>query len=141
MAAQNFPQEVAEHLEAAIQLSNRRVLLRFLDEADGLVRLNLPLAAVRIAGVALECLPACTRDLGKYADPAPDLTLEQAKAMVAEARGCLAGEDRTQPKTSAEAIREVRGKYRFVPTSADDFILRKADELRVFHATRRSVIP
>jgi hypothetical protein len=129
MAAQNFPQEVAEHLEAAIQLSNRRVLLRFLDEADGLLRLNLPLAAVRIAGVPLECLPGYARDLGKYADPAPDLTPEQAQAMVAEARGYLAGEDRVTPKTATEASYEVRGKYRFVPTSADDFILRKADEL------------
>ena len=46
MAAHSLPQEVTEHLEAAIELSNRRVYLRFLDEAKGLRTRNFPAAAV-----------------------------------------------------------------------------------------------
>ncbi|MGP8245943.1 MAG: hypothetical protein ACLQVN_15660 [Bryobacteraceae bacterium] len=42
MAAPILPQEVTEHLEAAIQLANRRVHLRFLDEAELLLELNAP---------------------------------------------------------------------------------------------------
>src|SRR5258708_17453677 len=64
MAALILPQEVTEHLEAAIQLSNRRVHLRFLDEAEVLVALNFPAAAVLIAGVVLESLLASQRDQG-----------------------------------------------------------------------------
>ena len=62
MAAPILPQEVAEHLEAAIQLSNRRVHLRFLDEAEALLELNFPAAAVLVAGVVLESIPAGQRD-------------------------------------------------------------------------------
>ena len=54
MAAPLLPQDVTEHLETAIHLSNRRVHLRFLDEAETLLALNLPAAAVAIAGVVLE---------------------------------------------------------------------------------------
>jgi hypothetical protein len=53
MAAQTLPQEVTEQLEAAIHLANRRVHLRFLDEADALIELNLPAAAILVGGVVL----------------------------------------------------------------------------------------
>ena len=64
MAAPLLPQDVTEHLEAAIQLSNRRVHLRFLEEADALLALNMPAAAVLIAGVVLESILAVRRDQG-----------------------------------------------------------------------------
>jgi hypothetical protein len=54
MAARILPQDVTEHLEAALRLSNGRVHLRFLDEVEVLLALNLPTAAVLVAGVVLE---------------------------------------------------------------------------------------
>jgi hypothetical protein len=39
-------------------------------------------------------------------------------------------------KAPAEAARQVRGKYKFVPTSSAAFIRRKADELRLEHDER-----
>jgi hypothetical protein len=56
MAATLLPQDVTEHREAAIQLSNRRVHLRFLDEAEELIALNFPAAAALVAGVVLESI-------------------------------------------------------------------------------------
>jgi hypothetical protein len=56
MAAPTLPHEVTEHLEAAIQLSNSQVHLRFLNEAEALIALNLPAEAVMIAGVVLESI-------------------------------------------------------------------------------------
>ena len=69
MAAPILPQEVTEHLEAAIQLANRRVHLRFLDEAELLLTFNLPTAAVLVAGVVLEAILAGSRGLGGSQDP------------------------------------------------------------------------
>src|SRR5258708_33662883 len=68
MAALILPQEVTEHLEAAIQLSNRRVHLRFLDEAEVLLALNLPTAAVLVAVVVLESILAGLREQGASED-------------------------------------------------------------------------
>ena len=68
MAAPILPQEVTEHLEAAIQLSNRRLHLRFLDEAEALLALNFPAAAVLVAGVTLESILADQRDQGASED-------------------------------------------------------------------------
>lgn len=64
MAALILPQEVTEHLEAAIQLSNQRVHLRFLDEAETLLALNFSAAAVLVAGVVLETILASQPDQG-----------------------------------------------------------------------------
>jgi hypothetical protein len=57
-----LPQDVTEHLEAAIQLSNRCVYLRFLDEAELLLAFNLPTAAVLVSGVVLEAILAGLRE-------------------------------------------------------------------------------
>lgn len=64
MAVPVLPQDVAEHLETAIQLSNGRVHLRFLDEAEGLLSMNLPDAAILIAGVVLEFVLANVQGQG-----------------------------------------------------------------------------
>lgn len=160
MAAPILPQEVTEHLEAAIRLSNRQVHLRFLNEAEALITLNDPTAAVRVAGVVVESI--LTR-LGEQR-PSDDLqrlerwielrnsiahaqvpapTLDQAREMVEDVRRSLMGEIKAGPRVTilqppAEAARQVRGKYKFVPTSAAEFIRRKSDELRLEHDERGS---
>jgi hypothetical protein len=154
MAAPTLPQEVAEHLEAAIQLSNRRVHLRFLDEAEVLIACNLPAGAVLIAGVVLESIIASLPEQGAAEDQpqlekwfelrnsvahahVPAVTLEQAKQMVEDVRRSLMREIKVRPRLAppkpAEAARQVRGKYKFVPTSAAEFIRRKSEELRLEH--------
>ena len=65
MAAPLLPQDVTEHLTAAIQLSNKHIHLRFLEEAETLLSLQMPAAAIVVAGVVLESLvagqPPCCR--------------------------------------------------------------------------------
>jgi len=155
MAASILPQEVTEHLEAAIQLSNRRVHLRFLDEAEALLALNFPAAAVLIAGVELDWLLTGQPDQGpaddrkrmeKWSDlrdgvahaGASTVSLDQAREMLGDVRRSLMGERRVGPHLAwrmspAGAPRQVRGKYKFVPTSSTDFIRRKAEELQLEH--------
>ena len=155
MAAPILPQEVAEHLEAAIQLSNRRVHLRFLDEAEALIALNLPTAAVRIAGVVLESILAGLREQVVSEDQqrlerwfelrnsvahasAPAVNLDQAREMIEDVRRSLMREIKVGPHLATsqprvEGARQVRGKYKFVRTSTAEFIRRKSDELRREH--------
>ena len=155
MAAPILPQDVAEHLEAAIQLANRRVHARFLDEAELLLTFDLPTAAVLVAGVVLEAILAGPRGQCRSQDrqrmekwselrnrvarsQAPAVTLDQAKEMVEDVRASLTRETPlgprvASPKDPPESPRQVRGKYTFVPTSAAGFIRRKADELRLEH--------
>jgi len=155
MAAPILPQEVTEHLEAAIRLSNRQVHLRFLNEAEALITLNDPTAAVRIAGVVVESILTRLGEQGASEDqrqlekwfelrnsiahaqgPAP--TLGQAREMIEDVRQSLmreikVGPHLASPERRAEAARQVRGKYKFVPTSTAEFIRRKSDELRQEH--------
>lgn len=154
MAALSLPQDVAAHLEAAIQLSNRRVLLRLLDEADRLVSLNLP-AAIVIAGAVLESfLEGISRERvsenqeqvaqwrslrnGAAHPDSPQPDLDQATEMIRGVRGLLTRDlplvqDVGSVPLIAERIRQLRGKYKFVPTSSAAFNERKAEELRLEH--------
>jgi hypothetical protein len=155
MAAPLLPQDVTEHLAAAIQLSNRHVHLRFLEEAETLLSLNLPAAAIRVAGVVLEFLVA-----GQRHQAAPNelqqierwsqlrnnavhphgrtVNLDEAKEMVAGVRHLLLRATGTGPGFALKArsnrtSQRVRGKYKFVPTSSEEFIAREAEELRLEH--------
>ena len=155
MAAHILPQEVAEHLEAAIHLSNRRVHLRFLDEAEALIALNLPAAAMLIAGVILEAIiasgqeqvaPSELQQIENWLElrnstahaRAPWPAMEQAREMVEGVRSFLnrsikVGPHRVPVNEPSELPEQLRGKYKFVSTSSDEFIRRKADELRLEH--------
>src|SRR5947209_8612228 len=155
MAAHSLPQEVAEHLEAAIHLSNRRVYLRLLDEAEALVTQN-PGAVVMVASVVLESLlvsgQSAVEDpqrIQKWSalrnrvasSQVPAVSIDEAREMVERVRLALLRESRLPPKPASEtraevAAREVRGKYKFVPTNSEDFIRRKADELKLEHDER-----
>src|SRR5438874_13286772 len=66
MAAPLLPQDVTEHLTAAIQLANKHIHLRFLEEAETLLSLEMPAAAIVVAFVVLESLVAGQR---RPADP------------------------------------------------------------------------
>ena len=155
MAAPLLPQDVTEHLTDAIQLSNKHIHLRFLEEAETLLSLQMPAAAIVIAGVVLESLVA---GQGHRADPNELqqiekwsqlrnvaghsherlVTLDEAREMVAGVRRLLLRATATGPGLSLTAHPNrapgpVRGKYKFVPTSGEEFIARKADELRLEH--------
>lgn len=54
MTAFAIPEDVAAHLQAAIQLSNRRVQTRLLREAEAVLDQNAPIAALVIAFAVLE---------------------------------------------------------------------------------------
>ena len=155
MAAPLLPQDVTEHLTAAIQLSNKHIHLRFLDEAETLLSLQMPSAAIAISGVVLESLVA---EQQHRADPNEwqriekwsrlrnaavhsherMVTLDEAREMVAGVRRLLLRATATGPRLAFtshpnRAPGPVRGKYKFVPTSSDEFIARKVDELRLEH--------
>ena len=153
MAAPPLPQDVTEHLTAAIQLSNKHFHLRVLEEAETLLSLQMPAAAIVVAGVVLESLAA---GQGHRAGPNElqqiekwsqlrnvavhsherMVTLDEAREMVANVRRLLLRATATGPRLAFvthpdRAPGPVRGKYRFVPTSSEEFIARKADELRL----------
>ena len=153
MAAPLLPQDVTEHLTAAIQLSNKHVHLRFLEEAEILLSLQMPAAAIVVAGVVLESLVA---GQGHRADPNEleqienwsqqrnaavhsherMVTLDEAREMVAGVRRLLLRAAASGPRLAFTADPNrvpgpVRGKYEFVPTSSEEFIARKIDELRL----------
>jgi hypothetical protein len=154
MAAPLLPQDVTEHLAAAIQLSNRHIHLRVLEEAETLLSLQMPAAAVVVAGVVLESLVAGQRH---RADPNEQqiekwsqlrnvavrshermVTLDEAREMVAGVRRLLLRATASGPRLASLAHPDrapgpVRGKYKFVPTTSEEFIARKTDELRLEH--------
>ena len=155
MAAPLLPQDVTEHLMAAIQLSNKHIHLRFLEEAETLLSLQMPAAAIVVAGVVLESLIAGQRhgaDQGELQQierwahlrnlavhsHERMVTPGEAGEMVEGLRRMLLRATTTGPLLAFTAHPNkvpgpVRGKYRFVPTTSEEFIARKADELRLEH--------
>jgi hypothetical protein len=152
MAAPLLPQDVTEYLTAAIQLSNKHIHLRFLEEAETLLSLQMPAAAIAVAGVVLESLvagqghPDELQQIEKWSQlrnvavhsRARMVTLDEAREMAAGVRRLLLQAAATGPRLAFTAHPNrapgpVRGKYKFVPTSSEEFIARKADELRLEH--------
>lgn len=153
MAATLLPQDVTEHLTAAIQLSNKHIHLRFLEEAETLLSLQMPAAAVLVAGVVLESLipgqqhledPNESRRMEEWSQfrnaavhsHERMVTLDEAREMIAGVRRLLLRATATSPQLAFtahpnRASGPVRDKYKFVPTSSEEFIARKVDELRL----------
>jgi hypothetical protein len=147
--------DVTDHLAAAIQLSNKHIHSRFLEEAETLLSLQMPTAAIVVAGVVLESLTAGQRH---YAEPG-ELerieiwsqlrnaavhshermeALDEAREMVAGVRRLLLRATASSPRLTFTARPNrvpgpVRGKYKFVPASSQEFIARKVHELRLEH--------
>ena len=152
MVATAIPEDVAAHLEAAIQLSNRRVQMRLLHEADVLLAQNLPLAAVVIASAvlesALEAVPP-ERYVGHMAEierwrtmrntaahcAVPKVTSEAAEAVrgIRDILAELMPSSETNRPDARITADQLRGKYKYVPTSSAAFIARKAGELDLEH--------
>lgn len=153
MAAIAIPEEVAAHLQAAIELSNRRIQIRLLHEAETVLAQKLPIVAVVIAGAvlesALETVPL-ERYAGHWAEierwrtvrstaahaASSELTLEQATDMVRGIRDFLTELVPVAETTQLEGrltANQLRGKYKYVATSSTAFIQRKADELGFEH--------
>lgn len=149
-----LPQDVTEHLEAAIHLSNRHIQVRLLGQAETLISSQFPVAAIAVAGVVLEFLVAGQRDrrdpnevqqiekwsqLRNVAVHSHEaiVSLDEARDMVAGVRQLLHGVGIAGPRLSTTKPNvdpeRVRGKYKFVPTSSAEFIARKAEELRLAH--------
>ena len=68
----------------------------------------------------------------------PQPNVDQATEMIRGVRGLLTRDlrvvqDIRHGQDIAETPRQVRGKYKFVPTTSAAFIERKADELRLEH--------
>ena len=155
MAAPLMPQDVIEHLTAAIQLSNKHIHLRFLEEAETLLSLQMPAAAIVVAGVVLESLvvgqqhsadPNESQRMEKWSQlrnaavhsDERMVTLDEAREIVAGVRRLLLRATATGPRLAFTAHPNrapgpVRGKYKFVPTTSEEFIARKVDELRLEH--------
>ena len=155
MAAPLMPQDVIEHLAAAIQLSNNHIHLRFLEEAETLLSLQMPAAAIVVAGVVLESLvvgqqhgadPNESQRMEKWSQLRNAavhshermVTLDEAREIVAGVRRLLLRATATGPRLAFTAHPNrapgpVRGKYKFVPTTSEEFIARKVDELRLEH--------
>jgi hypothetical protein len=151
MAIAAIPDEVAKHFEIALALSRRDVLLRFLQEAEVLIRSGQLAFAAVLAGVVLDeatrfLPPAAITAEGQInvwremrnraAHPgSTELTIEQVKAMVAGIRGMLnQADEKSQLESSSlppveDALAQIRGKYAFVQTSVDEFLKRKREDL------------
>jgi hypothetical protein len=153
MASVLVPAEAAGHLGAILLAYNRQILVRFLDEADELARLNLSRSAILIAGAALEFFESTPsagvlstqerRNITQWrqlrnqvAHTAVTPSLEQAQHMVDGIRriladACAPGESIHHFRPLPDAVRTVKGKYAHLPTSSDDFIKRKRDDLEL----------
>src|SRR5205807_1064032 len=66
------------------------------------------------------------------------VSLEQAKEMIEGLRQTLTRDIRHgPPKAIADTPLKLRGKYKCVPTTSDEFIRRKAEELGLEHDAKR----
>lgn len=148
-----IPEDVAAHLQAAIQLSNRRVQIRLLHEAEALLAQELPIAALVIANAVLESVLEVLpqerysdhaaeierwrkmRNIAAHSAPS-ELSLDQATEMVRRIRDLLIElmpVTDTGPVKARVTVNQLRGKYKLVPTSSTAFIERKANELGLEH--------
>ena len=153
MTAIAIPEDVAAHLQAAIQLSNRRVQTRLLKEAEAVLDQNTPIAALVIAFAvlesALEAVPPdrylasaasidrwrALRNSAVHSD-SPAVTAEQARQVVHGIRSLLTELVPLTDSGQAEArttVGQLRGKYKHVPTSSEAFNERKSQELDLEH--------
>ena len=155
MALAAIPDEIGRHIEAALVLSKREVLLRVLHEAELCLRVNQLAIATVLAGIVLEEASLLLdphvldeardnakawremRDRAAHPSPGrPELDAEQVNAMLAGVRAMLDKADVSQPRSTGlplieEVLTKTRGKYAFVKTSVDEFLKRKHEELEL----------
>lgn len=141
------PEEAATHLGAILLAFNREIFGSFLDEADELAGLGQAPSAVLIAGTVLEyferspaarVLPpehrskiAAWRELRNQVahGSAGTLSVQQARQVIDGVRQILMTHSAQGGPVAAPP--GIKGKYAYVPTSSEDFIKRKRDELEL----------
>ena len=146
--------EIEKHLELAFALSRREVFLKLILEAENLVRNGQILSAAIVAGLVLEeavqSSPPRTRPeedrvhrwremrnraANPGADLAPAITLDHIEAMIGDIKVMLEQVGRTFRIGSGpffppqDTPARIRGKYRFVNTSAEEFLKRKREDV------------
>lgn len=149
MAVSALSDEIHRHLEAALALSKRDILLRLLHEAETCLQRKEVGAAAVLAGVLLEeaSLLSEPRTLkqneavlnlwreirNRAAHPSPrepEIDEQSVQQMLIGLRTLLDAVQSTPPPFHDEAaLPKIRGKYAFVPTSVDDFLLRKQEDV------------
>jgi hypothetical protein len=149
------PEEAASHLGAILLAFNREIFGSFLDEADELAELGQATSAVLIAGTVLEyfqrsptasVLPAehrskvaAWRQLRNQVahGAAGAISVKQARQVIDGIRQILmthnvpGGREHTLRPEANAAPHVIKGKYAHVPTSSDDFIKRKREDLEL----------
>lgn len=147
--------EINRHFEAALALSRLDFLCQLVSEAELCIKFDQASAAAILAGIALEELSS-SRDLkfvqtsepslqawrqirNRAAHPAVPGNEEDRKAvaeMVKGIRAILDEIDRPdvtlrRSMLSGNALMSVKGKYAFVPTSVEDFLKRKREDVEL----------
>jgi len=144
--------EINRHIEAVVVLSKRDILLRLLREAELCMRLEQVATAAILAGIALEELyllgdPGILRHRerleawrelrNRATDPASggqEMDPDIVSAMLRGIRALLDQMDVPQSTPSPHmesGFTAIRGKYAFVPTTVDDFLKRKRQDLEL----------
>lgn len=154
MAQGSISNAINRHVEAVLVLSKHDILWRLITEAERCVQLKQVNAAAILAGIALEELYSsgepnvvaqsaelieAWRDLrnrAAHATSSQDVDTEGVAAMVSGIRIILeqTENNRDDPQSTARseaAAITIRGKYAFVPTSVDDFLKRKREDLEL----------
>jgi hypothetical protein len=153
MAQGAISEKINRHVEAVLALSKREILWELVREAELCVEFDQTSAAAILAGIALEKLVSGSysnmaqqgeqtvqawRQLrNRAAHPASlasDVDPAAVAAMVMGIRGMLDQIEESQdgPQSSPSAdnpLTRIRGKYAFVPTSVEDFLKRKREDV------------
>ncbi len=153
MAQSAIPDEINRHLEAALSLSRLGFIRQLVREAELCIDFDQISAAVILAGIALEELSSSRdqrvvqalepklqhwRELrNRSAHPVTrgqELDRKAVATMVTAIRTLLneIGSPDLPVRRSTpvrNALTSIRGKYVFVPTSAEDFLRRKREDM------------
>lgn len=155
MAQGAISDEINRHVEALVVLSKRDMLRRLLREAELCVELEEVSAAAILAGIALEELALLSdpnilrqyersfetwRELrNRAAHPAPreqQIEPTALAAMLTAIRAILDRIDGPQERQRRHSppeseLTKIRGKYAFTPTSVNDFLERKREDIEL----------
>jgi hypothetical protein len=145
--------EINRHLEAALTLSRLHFVRQLVSEAELCIEFGQVSAAAILAGIVLEELSSLKelrmvqtlepslqvwRELrNRAAHPVTheaDVDRKAVAAMVTGIRALLDEIQNPDPTVrsstpSANALTSIRGKYAFVPTSVEDFLRRKREDI------------
>lgn len=154
MAQGTISDAINRHVEAVLVLSKHDILWRLITEAELCVQSKQVNAAAILAGIALEELFSAgepnivrqsadrieawrdLRNRAAHATSSQDADAQGVAAMVSGLRMILDQAEgiRGNPQSTAHseaAAVKIRGKYASVPTSVDDFLKRKREDLEL----------